>query len=298
MEKVFLLDDDDPIDIRRDCVFKAVFTKETPESLGALSKLVSALIDRDVSIVSIFTNELPIDSLGDRQLRLDINCRAESGELVNVEMCFHPKSFEPVRLEFYAAKLYTGQAIKGIKQGYKYLKQAYQIAILGKECFFPDEEFYHTFEYYDPVHRVSLNGKTRIITLELSKLDTIVEKPTDQMTYPERWAVFFQYLTDRSKRSIINKIVAQEEGIAMASSVLMTISNDEEERARIMRAEKTELDYISYMALAEEEGHEKGFKKRDDELIENARKALAKGIPIEHIQIITGFDLQTINGIQ
>ena len=147
MEKIFLLDDDDPIDIRRDNVFKAVFTKETPESLGALSKLVSALIGRDVSIVSILANELPIDNIGDRQLRFDINCKAENGELVNVEMCLHPNPFEPVRLEFHAAKLYTGQDIKGIKKGYKDLKQAYQIAILAKECFFSDEIFYHTFEY-------------------------------------------------------------------------------------------------------------------------------------------------------
>jgi len=44
------------------------------------------------------------------------------------------------------------------------------------------------------------------------------------------------------------------------------------------------------------EGHEEGFKKRDNELIDNARKALADGIPIEHIQKITGFDLETIKG--
>jgi len=44
--------------------------------------------------------------------------------------------------------------------------------------------------------------------------------------------------------------------------------------------------------------YEEGFEKRDNELIENARKALADGIPIEHIQKITGFDLETIKGMQ
>ena len=47
----------------------------------------------------------------------------------------------------------------------------------------------------------------------------------------------------------------------MASSVLMTVSRDEEERARIMRDEKIELDYQSYMTYAKEEGHAKGFAK-------------------------------------
>ena len=85
------------------------------------------------------------------------------------------------------------------------------------------------------------------------------------MTDPEKWAVYIQYLTDRSKRSIINEIVAQEEGIAMASSVLVKVSRDEEERARIMRAEKTELDYISYMAHAKDEGYAEGHAEGRNE---------------------------------
>ena len=45
----------------------------------------------------------------DRQMRFDINCIAEDGELVNVEMSLNPKKFEPVRLEYHAAKLFAGQ---------------------------------------------------------------------------------------------------------------------------------------------------------------------------------------------
>ncbi|MCL2138614.1 MAG: Rpn family recombination-promoting nuclease/putative transposase [Treponema sp.] len=89
---------DDPLDIRMDNVFKAVFTKDTPESTGALSGLVSALIGRGVSIVSILANEPPADNVRDRQIRFDIKCRAENGELVNVEMCLNPDVFEPIRL--------------------------------------------------------------------------------------------------------------------------------------------------------------------------------------------------------
>ena len=258
MTNIFLNDSEDIIDIRIDGVFKAVFTKDTPTAKGALSGLVSALVCRELTIISILNNEPPISNIGDRQLRFDINCRAKDGELVNVEMCFNPKPFEPRRLEFYVAKLFTAQDIKGTGKGYLDLKQTYQIAILAKEHFFNDEEFFHTFEYYDPKHLISLNGLSKIITLELPKLDTIVKKPASQMNIPERWGVYLEYLTDKSKRSKINEIVELEEGIAMASEVLLTISRDEEERARIMRAEKTELDYISYMAWAKEQGHAEG----------------------------------------
>ena len=81
------------------------------------------------------------------------------------------------------------------------------------------------------VPKISLNGRSRIITLELSKVDNVAEELTENMSTPEHWAVFFQHLTDRSKRQMINEILEQEEGIAMASKVLVTISKDEVERA-------------------------------------------------------------------
>ena len=42
--KVYFKETDDLVDIRYDNVFKAVFTRNTPESQGALSRLISALI--------------------------------------------------------------------------------------------------------------------------------------------------------------------------------------------------------------------------------------------------------------
>jgi predicted transposase/invertase (TIGR01784 family) len=285
--KNFILDTDDPVDIRKDNVFQAVFVKSTPESTGALSKLVSALIGRDITIVSLLANEPAIENVRDRQIRYDINCRAENGELVNVEMCLDPKPYEPVRLEFHTAKLFVGQDIRGIDKSYNDLKRAYQITILAKNNMFSDKAFFHTFEYYDYVNNISLNGKTQIVILELSKLDKIVEKPAIEMSISERWAVFFGYLTDRNKRSKINEILEIEEGIAMASQVLMTISRDEHERARLLSKEKYELDMQSELTYARIEGR-----------IEVARKALAKNLPIDIIQEITGLDVEVINGLR
>jgi hypothetical protein len=90
-------DTDDLIDICYDNVFKAVFTKDTPASQGALSKLISALIGQDISVTAISANEPPIDNLRDRQIRFDIACKAENGERINVEMSLNPDPFEPVR---------------------------------------------------------------------------------------------------------------------------------------------------------------------------------------------------------
>ena len=295
---VFLVhENDEPLDIRKDNVFKAVFTRNTPESAGALSRLVSAFISRDITIVSIVANEPPPENVRDRQIRYDINCRAENGELVNVEMSLNPDVFEPIRLEFYTAKLFMGQNIRGEKN-FDDLKQTYQIAILAKERFFPDKIFFHTFEYYDPIQNVSLNGRTRIVTLELSKLDKVVEKSTSEMNISERWAVFLEYLTDKSKRDKINEILENEEGIAMAGQVLMKVSRDEEERARLLRDEKIELDYQSGMVTAQRIGFKKGLKEgHKEEREEIARNALAEGLSLEAIQRITGLDLETLKNL-
>jgi predicted transposase/invertase (TIGR01784 family) len=299
LAKVRFDDSDDPIDICYDNVFKAVFTKPIPESQGALSCLVSALIGREVSVIAITANEPPIDNIRDRQIRFDINCRGESGELINVEMSLDPDPFEPVRLEFHAGKLFTGQDIRG-KDGYgdektfDYLKPAYQIAVLARKRFFDDEVFLHTFEYYDREHGVSLGGRSRIITLELSKADKIVDKPIREMTASELWTVFFRYLTDKARRGKINEILENDEGIAMAGEVLMTISRDEVERARLMSEFKYEIDTQSKIGYARKEGRSEGRTEGRQEV---ARNLKAMGIPIEQIAQGTGLTPDQIKAL-
>jgi predicted transposase/invertase (TIGR01784 family) len=282
--KIFFSADDDLVDICYDNVFKAVFTRDTPQSREAFSRLVSALIGRRVSITDILANEPPTDSTRDRQIRFDINCRAENGELIDVEMSLSPDQFEPVRMEFHVAKLFTGQDIRGKDKTYNDLKLSYQIAILVKKNVIRDKVFFHTFEYYDPDNRVSLNGRTRIITLELSKLEKIVEKPANEMSVQELWAVYLRYLTDRQKRSKINDIVSHEEGIAMASEVLMTVSQDEQERWWQIHREKRELDYQSDMVSAKQDGIEIGDKRGEEKHRKYVLDLIAQGLSIEEVK--------------
>jgi predicted transposase/invertase (TIGR01784 family) len=296
--KIHLDETDDLIDICLDNVFKAVFTKPIPASQGALSKLVSALAGRELSVIGITANEPPIDNLHDRQIRFDINCRAENGELVNVEMSLNPDAFEPIRLEYYAGKLFTGQDIRGINKSFADLQPAYQIAILVKERFFPDELFFHNFEYYDRERGVSLGGRSRRITLELSKLEKVAEKPIGEMSSQELWAVYFRYLQDKSKRRMINEIMAYEEGIAMASAVLLTISKDEVERARLMSEYKYVVDTQSKVVQAKREGRREGRQEgRQEGIEETARNFKSLGIPIEQIAQGTGLTEEQIKDL-
>jgi predicted transposase/invertase (TIGR01784 family) len=267
------------LDIRYDPVFKAVFTKDTAKSRGALSDLISSLIGRAVTVEAIIANEPAADDIRQRQLRFDVACKTGKGEPINVEMSFNPKAHEPVRLEYHTARLFLRQDIHGKDKTYNDLKETYQIAILANKKFFLDENFAHNFQYYDPDNRVSLGGRTRIITVELAKTEPVVGKPVEEMTNAELWAVFFEYLTDEEKRGKIIEIINREEGIAMAVETLVNITQDEVEYERMSNLIKSQLDWNTDLFEARNEGLEEGLTKgRSEGLEEGLAKGRSKGL--------------------
>jgi len=287
------------LDIRYDQVFKAVFTRDAAQSRAALSGLISALIGRAVTVETIIANEPPVDYLGGKKIRYDIACKSKDGEPVDVEMSFFPLTDELNRLEYFASRLFVGQDIRGNEKNYSDLKETYQISILAQKLFFPDKNLTHTFLYYDPESRVSLDGKIRIITLELEKSAMCIDKVVSEMTDTELWAAYFQYLTNEAKREKIKEIIAREEGIAMATDALCQITDDFEEYARLTTMLKSELDWQASMVGAKREGRAEGHAEghaegRMDEKLEIARKMKEMGDSIEKIQTITGLPPETI----
>ncbi|MDR2259240.1 MAG: Rpn family recombination-promoting nuclease/putative transposase [Treponema sp.] len=283
------------IDIRRDSVFKAAFTADTPPSQGALRALISAFIGRNVQVLTVIANEPPAQDLRDRQIRYDIRVKFDRGELANVEMTLHPGGFEPLRFEYYTARLHAAQEIRG--QRYGNLVPAWQINFVSARRLFPDASFFHHFEYYDPERGTGLGGRTHILVVELEKVDDLLSKPVEELSAVEGWAVFFRFAADPEWRSVINKLMSKEEGIAMAGEMLLTVTKEEIEQARRETALKIELDWESYMAEAWEKGEAKGeaagWQKRDEkarrEKLESARRLKAMGVPLN--KIAAGLDL-------
>jgi predicted transposase/invertase (TIGR01784 family) len=301
MNKVQFTQDDDIIDPCRDNVFKAVFTKDTSRSREALSRLISALIGTQVATVTVIANEPPVHNLNDRQIRFDIRCKADTGELFDIEMTLHPDAYEILRLEFYGSRLFTEQDIRGSKKSYRDLRKAYQISLIRSRIVVADDAFFHEFEYYDKERRISLGGMSRIITVELEKLGGIAEKPVAEMSAAERWGIFFRYCTDKEKRGLINEILVEEEGIGMAAETVVEISRDEIERAQQDWIFKNEMDYQSGMVGARREGEEIGFSKgltegkeqgleqgAYQEKLETARKLKRRGLAVWQIAEDTG----------
>ncbi|GBU27342.1 hypothetical protein R84B8_00872 [Treponema sp. R8-4-B8] len=275
------------LDIRYDHVFKAVFTRGTSASRAALSDLISTLIGRTVEVETIVANEPATDFLGQKKIRYDISCISKNGEPIDVEMSFHPIDDELNRIEYFASRLFVGQEIEGIEKNYSDLKETYQISILAQKPFFSDKYLTHVFQFYDPQTQVSLDGKIRIITLELEKAAAFIGKPVEEMTNAEQWAAYFQYLTDETKREKIKEIIEHEEGIAMATDTLRKVSAEYEAYALHTSLMKGELDWRSGMKDAERRG-------RKEANLEIARKMKADNMPVSQISKYTDLPPETI----
>jgi len=158
---------------------------------------------------------------------------------------------------------------------------------LAQKVFFPDKHLTHNFQYYDPQACVSLDGKIRIITLELEKASSFIDKPAAEMSGAEAWAVYFQYLTNEAKREKIKEIIDREEGIAMAIKAMKLVASTFEEYALETSLLKGELDWRSGMKDAERRG-------RNEEKLENAKKMKAMNFSAEQIQAVTALSAETI----
>jgi len=299
-------ENDTPLDIRYDDIFKAVFARETPESNGALSHLISALIGRNIKVQTLKPNEPAIENTNERKLRFDINCKTENGDLINIEMFYYPLAYEKPRLEYYGSRLFGRQEIQGKDNNYSKLLDVYQISILSHDKFFDDTHLIHTFRYYDIENKTPLDGKITIITLELCKAKYVVNKPLKKMEKHEIWALYFEYLTNKEKRATINELIKREEGLAMASSVLFNCTNNEYEQAMHESHLKYILDEQSRRSYALQEaerklkeGLDKGLKKgivkgRLETKREIAIKLKTRGMVVEDIASITGLSVEKV----
>jgi predicted transposase/invertase (TIGR01784 family) len=261
MKNVYFPDTAQILSPCKDAIFKLIFTRETPNSRGALDSLVSAFVGRKARVLTITSNEPPVPTPANRHIRYDIACKLEDGEPANLEMTLYPRTSEAARMEYYIARLYGSQDIKGAGKGFGDLKRAYQISFFGEENLFSDPQIVHHFMYYDKTRETNLGGRTEIITVELKKAAAIIGKAAGELSLPEQWAVFFRYGPDRERRPLINRIMAAEEGIAMAGAELLTVSEDERMQAWLMSAEKYEIDRTNDLTEAQRAGLAEGYEK-------------------------------------
>ena len=259
-----------------DRVFKLLLT--SPEAKPGLIKLIASVIKRNVLDVTVHSNELPVTDTKEKAERFDVNCKIDDGSQINLEMQAS-RMKEDIGGEhrnlkgksiYYLCDLHSSQPSKGEKR-YDRLARTYQVTFCSYTIFPKRDEYVNSYSVRHDVDNELLSDAIQMVFIELSKLDEVIKKPVEEMTDLEKWSIFFQYAQDPSYREIVNKIIQSEEVLTVASELLMSISQNEQERAIFRSRRKFQTDYDSDMATSKDNG-------KKEMAFEIARNAIQMGM--------------------
>ena len=287
-----------------DRVFKLILT--APDAKPALMDLISAVIGRKVVDVVVRNNEIPPEDTEEKAERLDLNCTIDDGSQVNLEM-------QAKRIEeetdgsfqnligkgiYYLCDLHSSQSAKGVKR-YDKLVQTYQVTFCTYTVFPERQDFVNSFSMRHDIDNGLLSDAIHEIYVELSKLQEIVRKSVADMTDLEKWSIFFRYAGEPAYRAAVNDVIESKEALQVAGNLLMSISQDERERAIFRSRRMYQTDLASDLATAEDRGRRAGrIEGLRDGKIEVAKKMLKRNRPVDEISEDTGLSFAEIESLR
>lgn len=279
-----------------DRVFKLILTH--PEAKQALMNLISSVIGRTVVDVILLPNELAPGDTEEKAERLDVNCKIDDGSQVNLEMQASrivedmDGQYRNIKGKsvYYLTDLHSSQPAKG-QQRYDRLARSYQITFCSYTIFPDTPEYANSFSLRHDTTGELLTDAISLTFVELSKLEEVVKKPISDMTDLDKWSVFFQYAPDLKHRVLVNKVIESEEVLQVAGNLLMSISQNERERAIFRSRRKFQTDMQSNLATAEDNG--KAIRS-----VEIARNLLKINLPLDQIAIATGLSIEEVEHLR
>ena len=219
-----------------DRVFKLILT--SPESKTGLINLISSIIGRTVVDVVLLPNELAPGDTEEKAERFDVNCKIDDGSQINLEMqASHMvedldgqhKNLKGKSI-YYLTDLHSSQPAKGMRR-YDRLSRSYQITFCSYTVFPNMQDYVNSFSLRHDTTGELLSNAISLTFVELSKLGEVVKKPISDMSVLDKWSVFFQYAPDLEHRDVVNRVIESEEVLQVAGNLLMSISQNERERA-------------------------------------------------------------------
>ena len=246
-----------------DRVFKLILTPL--DAKPVLIDLVSSIIKRPVLDVEVRNNDIPPSDTEEKAERLDVNCRIDDGSQIDLEMqASRIQEDSDGRYQklkgksiYYLCDLHSSQPSRGVRR-YDRLSRTYQVTFCSYTVFPNRSDYVNSFSLRHDEDNELLSDAIQVVYVELSKLQEIMKKSVDDMTDLEKWAVFFQYASEPNHRETVNKVIASKEVLQMAGNRLMSISQDERERAVFRSRRMFQTDMQSDLATAEDRGERRG----------------------------------------
>jgi predicted transposase/invertase (TIGR01784 family) len=170
---------------------------------------------------------------------------------------------------YYLCDLHASQSSKG--KTYDEMVRSYQVTFCGYTVFPQWRNYVNSFSLRHDENNGLFCDAIHIVYVELSKLSDVLKKPVETLTDLEKWAVFFKYACTRKHRDFVNQVIASKEALNVASTLLINISQDEHERARLRSERMYQSDLESNLIVARRVGEARGMKK-------GMKKGIEKGI--------------------
>ncbi len=279
-----------------DRVFKLILSPE--ESKPILMDLISSIIKRPVVGVEVRNSEIPPEDTREKAERLDVNCRIDDGSQVDLEMqasrIQEDSDGQHQNLKgksiYYLCDLQSSQPSKGLRR-YDKLARTYQVTFCSYTVFPDRTEYVNSFSLRHDEDNELLADAIHVVYVELSKLQEIMKKSVEDMTDLEKWAVFFQYASEPNYRETVNEVIASKEVLQMAGNRLMSISQDERERAVFRSRRMYQTDLQSDLATAEDRGE----KRKATDI---ARRLLNRKRPVDEIVEDTGLTYEEVEALR
>ena len=250
-----------------DGVFQAMLT--LPEARIALEDMVESVLNFPIMTVILRKNEAPSRDIRAKQERYDVSCVVNSleGDQCNIEMQASPMKGDNLENEHRNIRwrsildlcdLHANQEGKGIWYGH-YMR-SYQVILCNFRVFRENRKLVDIYTFRNPEGQELCDAVT-VIFIDLSQAKRIAKKPVSEMTRIERWVVFIALGNQPKYSAIIKEIIKQQEGIAVANEVLMSISQNPDERARFLSRRKWLRDREHDHAVSRDEGIQIGIQE-------------------------------------
>lgn len=262
-----------------DWVFRYVFTKETEDSRKALMAILNVILNRrkdPIVDIEILNPHFLGEHENEKESVLDIRAKADSGELIDVEMQNKDFANYGNRVLIYGCRMVNSSLEKG--QDYGKMVKSIVISFANGVLFSDIEDIHTVFHVRGDKHQKLLSDRLEFHFIELGKVD--VNRSVEDLDAVELLAAYMRFAGDKTKEDYLQSIIEHGgDAVAMTEKIFNELTEDRrayEIKESLFKAELDKHNWELQLARkAQEEGLAKGLAEG---LAEGLEKGLAEGL--------------------
>ena len=255
-----------------DSTFKGIFSEETDESNLALKSFLSAVLNRNLTYVTVKSNEPVTETKKQKRMTFDVCAEFDDGEIAEIEMQAWKQDYDyRMRAEILVSRLLTNNAKRGKSWN---APMVYQISLINFHYEKSDNKEVRWYTMQDNKGK-KLTDRLNIIFIDLEEIRKKLGSPVEKLTPVEKWGLFFCYVDHDDTIDYINNLASSEEGIMAAQKIVRRMSKANENWFTQNSIYKAEHDAQAIKLSALNKGLEEGRKQG---IIEGRAEGIKQGI--------------------